>query len=66
MVDLPDVQAGPLESSLEARCDDVCEQIGQLQIAARNSAAGRGTFSDLWDQYDRMLKEYARPLFAEM
>lgn len=65
MVDLPDVQTGPMESSLEARCDDVCEQIGQLQVAASISAAGRGTFRDLWDQYDRMLKEDARPLFAE-
>jgi hypothetical protein len=65
LVRLLPAQVELLEMSLEERCHAVRERIGQLRAAAAGSAARPRVYRGIWEMYDRMLKEAARPLFAE-
>ena len=61
MVDLPD--AGPLQSSLGRRCNQVGKMIRDLKENVEN--ADPAAFGGLWNDFDELLKEQAKPLFAE-
>lgn len=61
MVDLPN--AGPLPSSLGRRCRQVGRQIDDLKGDVEQ--AGPAAFGGLWNRFDTLLKEQAKPLFAE-
>ncbi len=61
MVDLPD--AGPLQSSLGRRCNQVGRKIRDLKENVEN--ADPAAFGGLWNDFDELLKEQAKPLFAE-
>jgi hypothetical protein len=61
MVDLPN--AGPLQSSLGRRCNQVGKQIRDLKGNVEN--ADPAAFGSLWNDFDELLKNQAKPLFAE-
>lgn len=61
MVDLPD--AGPLQTSITKGCRDVRIEISKLKNELKTAdPAAPGAH---WDEFDKLLKEQAKPLFAE-
>ncbi len=65
MVDLPAELVGPLEASLKTRCREVSKKISVLESEVRGTATDPDAFRHLWNRYDQMLKDDARPLFVE-